>query len=452
MAKYFGTNGIRGLLDFLTPEFASRMGAAFGTWTKGGKILLARDTRLSGEMLESAVLAGLLSVGCSVTKLGICPSPTVEFMVRKLGASGAITITASHNPPEWNALKFVDSDSIAVSRERGEAIERIFESGKFARAKWSELKTVSNYDHACANHASAILEQVDKSIFKKRRPRIIIDCANGTTGTMAPELFKSLGCEVSTLNAQMDGHFPGRPSEPTEANIADLIASVRELKADMGIAFDGDGDRVVFVDEKGKFVIGDRIFALCEKIALAKAKKGSSIVTTVSTTNAIRDIAEKHGCKVHYCKVGAPYISEEMKRLGAVMGGEEVGGVVWPAISYGKDGLMTAAKIVEAACSKPLSELVASVPKYFNAKTKVSCPSDQKHMSVAKVAQLSSKDGKVNSIDGMRIDFADNSWVIVRASGTEHYLRVFAEAKSEARAKALMEKYETMAKAAVSSG
>jgi phosphomannomutase/phosphoglucomutase len=461
----FGTNGIRGLLDRLTPEFASRMAASFGTWIKnnnasgnparsgteaGCNILLARDTRTSGKMLEGAVMAGLLSSGCSVTKLGICPSPTVEFSVLHQKAAGAITITASHNPPEWNALKFVDAQSIAISRERGAEIEKIFESNSMKRAAWDELKPVVKYDAACSDHMAAILGYIDASAFKKKKPRLVLDCANGTTGRIAPALFKSLGCSVTTLNAQEDGHFPGRQSEPTEANIQDLIASVKELKADMGIAWDGDGDRVVFVDERGKFVIGDKIFALCEKMALAKAKKGSAIVTTVSTSNAIRDLAEARGCKVSYCKVGAPYISEEMKKLNAVMGGEEVGGVIWPSISYGKDGLMTAAKIAEAACSRQLSELVAAIPAYFNSKTKVPCAPAQKKPAMEKIAKAMGHKGTLTTIDGIRVDFNRDSWAIVRASGTENYLRIFAEAKTPEKAQELMQQYEKIAKAAAS--
>jgi phosphomannomutase/phosphoglucomutase len=395
-------------------------------------------------------MSGLLSVGCTVTKLGICPSPTVEFAVLKHKAAGAITITASHNPPEWNALKFVDAQSIAISKERGEEIERIFESHGYKRAAWNELKPVEKYEEACSDHTKAILAAVDASAFRKKKPKLVLDCANGTTGRIAPALFKSLGCSVTTLNAQEDGHFPGRHSEPTEANIQDLIASVKELRADMGIAWDGDGDRVVFVDERGKFIIGDKIFALCEKMALAKAKKNSTIVTTVSTSNAIRDLAEVRGSKIHYCKVGAPYISEEMKKLNAVMGGEEVGGVIWPSLSYGKDGLMTAAKIAEAACSRPLSELVAAIPAYYNSKTKVQCAPAHKKPAMEKIAKAMGNKGKLTTLDGIRVDFNRDSWAIVRASGTENYLRIFAEAKTPEKAQELMQQYEKIAKAAAS--
>jgi len=447
MAKYFGTNGIRGKLDLITPEFASRMAAAFGSWIGGGKILVARDTRTSGEMLESAVVAGLISAGCEPVVLGIAPAPTVEYAVLNLKANGAINVTASHNPPEWNALKFVDGKGIAVSQERGVEIEKIFEASSAKKAPWDQMKKVSHYSSACSDHAKTVRAKLDTSLLKKRKLSIVLDCANGTVGLIAPEFFKSLGCRVTTLNAQPDGTFPGRNSEPTEANVQDLIASVKATGADMGIAWDGDGDRVIFIDEHGKFVIGDRIFALCVQLAL-KERKGP-VVTTVATSNAIKDLAEKHSAKLHRTKVGAPYISEEILKLNGVIGGEEVGGVVWPSVCYGKDGIMTAAKIAEAACKKPLSKLVEGLPTYYNAKTKVAVKPGMKARAMERIKSLVKGKGTPTYIDGVRLDFK-NSWVIVRASGTENYLRIFAEAKDEKTANSLMSEYAKIAAKACS--
>ena len=447
MAKYFGTNGVRGKLDLITPEFCSRMAAAFGKWIKGGRVLVARDTRTSGEILEAAVASGRVGAGCEPIVLGIAPSPTVEFEVLRLKPNGAIIVTASHNPPEWNALKFVDRRGIAVSWERGEEVERIFESRPPATASRSGPKAVQRVSTACSEHADAVKASLNATLFRKRKPTLVLDCANGTVGRLAPDLFKSLGCQVTTLNAQEDGAFPGRPSEPTEANIGDLMESVKAMGADAGIAWDGDGDRVVFVDEHGKFVIGDRTFALCVQIAL-KEKTGD-VVTTVATSNAIRDIAEVFGAKIYRTKVGAPYLSEEVLKRKAVIGGEEVGGVVWPSISYGKDGIMTAAKLLEAVCREPLSKLVASIPAYFNAKTKVPVKPGTKLRAMKRVMKLTKGKGMITLTDGVRIDFKD-SWVIVRASGTEDYLRVFAEAKEKGRAESIMREYEKLATAAAS--
>ena len=268
MAKYFGTNGIRGKLDEMTPEFACRMAAAFGIWSGRGLILVGRDTRTSGQMLADAVRSGLLSAGCGVLDLGIATAPTVELMVHRLGAEGAITITASHNPPEWNALKFVDSKCIAVSKERGEEIEEIFErfgsgegTGKAKTGKnigkgagtaaWNEIKSAQEYERALDEHIETILAHADVERMRRRKLRLVLDCGNGTAGLIAPQLFRRLGCKVVTLNAQPDGFFPGRSSEPTRENIRDLIEGVKATGADMGIAWDGDADRVIFIDEKG---------------------------------------------------------------------------------------------------------------------------------------------------------------------------------------------------------
>lgn len=451
MAKYFGTYGIRGRLDLLTPEFASSMSAAFGTHIGGGKILIGTDTRTSRKMLKSAASAGLLSSGCEVIDLGVVPSPTLEFEVKRMKAAGGVIVTASHNPPDWNALKFVGKDGIGISREKGEAIEKIFEGKKQKAVPWDGIRDAVKYRTAIQDHLSEIRRHIRADAISRRRPFLILDCGNGTAGLSAPYLFRELGCKVITLNSQPDGFFPGRNSEPTEANLKDLISSVKALKADMGIAWDGDADRVIFIDEQGGYVWGDKSFALCAKMAL-REKKGK-VVTTVATSDVVKEVAEKSGGKMEYVKVGAPYIAERMAEKNAVIGGEEVGGVVWPEISWGKDGLMTAAKIVEESCvaGRPLSALVASLPAYFNAKGKVDCGGKDKAKILAKIKEAFAKEknAKAITIDGVRLSLPDG-WVIARASGTENYFRVFAEAKSQARADELLARYKKIVGSIVS--
>ncbi len=349
MASYFGTYGIRGKLDLLTPEFISEMSAAFGTHLGGGTVLVGTDTRTSRKMVKNAAIAGLLSSGCEVIDLGVVPSPTLEFEVKRMGAAGGIIVTASHNPPDWNALKFVGRDGIGISKEKGETIEKLFAAKRHRPLAWNEIRDSARCNSAISEHLAEIKKHIKSSAISGRKPFLILDCGNGTAGLFAPRLFRELGCRVITLNAQPDGFFPGRNSEPTEANIADLIACVKALHADMGIAWDGDADRVIFVDERGGYIWGDKSFALCIRMKL-REKKGL-VVTTVATSDVTKETAEKGGGKMEYVKVGAPYISEKMLALNAVLGGEEVGGVVWPEISWGKDGLMTAAKIVEEMCA-----------------------------------------------------------------------------------------------------
>ncbi|MGV8084783.1 MAG: phosphoglucosamine mutase [Candidatus Bilamarchaeum sp.] len=440
MAKYFGTNGVRGKFDELTPELSYKICAAIGLYFNCGTILIARDARLTGPAITHSAISALSSVGCNVIDLGVCSSPTAEFMVEHLKADGCIIITASHNPPEWNAIKVVDGKGIAISSKRGEEIESLMSKQKLT--SWDMVGKISHHELAAKEHINAILGQVDKT--KTNGKKIVIDCANGTAALVAPKLFASLGCEVITINGQIDGRFPGRPSEPTETNVKTLIDTVISTSANAGIAWDGDGDRVIFVDEEGKYIIGDLVFALCLMWKLSKSK--GDVVTTVATSKAAYDVAKSFGSKVRYTAIGAPYLCEEMVRSKAAMGGEEVGGVIWPEFSLAKDGFLTAAKMVEAIDQKPLSKWLSGVPKYYNVKLKIEANASAKQKLVDSVLAHAKKNKlSYTTVDGVRIDFPD-SWVIVRASGTENYVRVFAEAKTLEKAKALSEEYVKIAK------
>ncbi len=442
MAKYFGTNGIRGLFSELNPQFAIDVARAIGAYFGHGKILVARDARITGECLKHAVVAGLQSVGCQVVDLDYSAAPTAEFMVKKLKADGLIIITASHNPPEWNALKVVDADDVTVSRERGEAIEKLM--GRADSVSWDRVLPCIPYKAAAHEHADAIIGLVDAAKIKSRRPKLVLDCGNGTAALIAPALFERLGCELVVINASMDGRFPGRPSEPTEANVSGLIAAVKSSGADAGIAWDGDGDRVVFVDEKGSYVIGDRVFALSVLWKLGRGSKGD-IVTTVATSRAAEDVAARFKCKTRYTAIGAPYLSEAVAKEPAAIAGEEVGGVIWPELSLAKDGFMTAAKMAEALCEKPLSAWLGGIPVYYNVKKKLGADTKAKKEIVSRaLAHAKGKKLDCVTVDGVRVNFRD-SWVIVRASGTENYARVFAEAKSEAEAEKLAEEWKKIA-------
>jgi phosphomannomutase/phosphoglucomutase len=381
----------------------------------------------------------LSSVGCEVIDLGIVSSPTAEYMVKKMKADGCIIISASHNPPEWNALKVVDGEGLSLSRERGEEIEKLLDG--IPLAGWDEVGSITSYENATAEHIEAIMDLVDAGKIKNKK--IVLDCGNGTASVIAPALFRKLGAEVLTLNSHLDGRFPGRGSEPTEANVGELKAMVKSSNAEAGIAWDADGDRVIFVDESGNYVIGDKVFALC---ILWKKEKGD-IVTTVATSKAVEDIVQKTGHRTHYTRIGAPYLSEEMHRAGenAILGGEEVGGIIWPELSLAKDGFITGAKLAEALCEKPLSAWLEDVPAYQNVKIKIEADEEGKKEMVARVLDHA-KENKLGfiDIDGVRINFED-SWVIVRPSGTEECIRVFAEARSEEEAQELVERYRKIA-------
>ncbi len=438
----FGTNGVRGKFDMLNPELALKLAKAIGRYFKCGKILVARDGRLTGECLKHAVISGLESTGCDVVDLDCTSAPTAEFMIKKLKADGLVIVTASHNPPEWNALKVVDGNGITISKERGEEIEKLMGT---PADEWRKVKPSTSYPNATKEHIEAILKHIDIDSIRKRRPKIVLDCGNGMAALIAPQLFAELGCEIILLNEKVDGNFPGRPSEPTEANVEKLLHTVKKTKADGGIAWDGDCDRVIFVDEKGTFIVGDKVLALCESLKLRKGNILRAVVTTVATSKVVEDVATKYGCNTIYTKIGAPYLSEEMLRSNAIIGGEEVGGVIWPELSLAKDGFLTGAKMAEMICEKRLSEWVEEIPAYFNEKTKIECNDEGKRKIVDGMMKYA-KEKKLTTItvDGVRINFPD-SWVIVRASGTENYVRVFAEAKTKEKAKQLMEEYRKIA-------
>jgi len=441
--SYFGTNGVRGRFDELTPELSMKLAQAIGIYFKRGKIILARDCRVTGEILHSSAAAGLASVGCEVVDLGMVSSPTAEFMIKKLAADGCVIITASHNPPEWNAIKVVDGKGIAISRKRGAEIEKHLR--KITLAEWNKVGKMMPYVFATEDHVEAIKKLVDTGKIAKRKPKIIVDCGNGTASVIAPKLLKELGCEILSMNSHPDGRFPGRPSEPAEVNVQELLAAVKSAKADAGIAWDADGDRVIFVDERGGYVIGDKVYALSVLWKLRKQK--GDVVTTVATSRAVEDVAERFGCKVRYTAIGAPHLCEELVKKPAVIGGEEVGGVIWPEMGLAKDGFLTAAKLAEALCEKPLGAWLKEIPAYYNVKLKIEADSEAKKKAIVERIRAYAKKNRLPciNVDGVRVNFKD-SWIIVRSSGTENYVRLFAEARSMADAQKLAKEYGAIAK------
>jgi phosphomannomutase/phosphoglucomutase len=449
----FGTNGVRGKLDALGPELAFGLSASFASWCDGGKILLARDMRLTGPMLHAAAKAGIMAAGKNALDIGIASSPVAEFTLSRQKASGLIIVTASHNPPEWNALKFVDAHGVAVSRERGEEIEQMALAKKQPLADWSKAGKEELLGGAAAQHAAALVAAVDADKIRKKKPRVVLDFGNGTS-SLSAGVFASLGCEVFAINEKMDGSFPGRPSEPSEQNVQRMLRAVRENSADFGVAWDGDSDRVVFADEGGNWIVGDRGFAISAVQACREAgeKKKKVVVTTVATSRAVEDACAALGAKTAYTKVGAPYLSEKMAELGsaAVSGGEEVGGIIWPRFSLAKDGIFAAAKICEMVCEKKLSECLSELPVYYNSKAKPEAAPGKKAAGLqAAKKHAEGSGGRLTLIDGVRSDFEDG-WVIVRASGTENAMRIFAEATGKKKAEHLMKEYSEVVARAIS--
>ena len=330
----FGTNGVRGKLDVLTPQLAFGISAAFAGWCKPGKVALesspgstarnrpapiaiAHDMRLTSPMLHAAAKAGIMAAGRDVLDICLASSPVSEFALAQHKAAGLIIVTASHNAPEWNALKFVDGRGIAVSQERGAEIERMALGKKYPVADWSGAGREEPLVGAAQEHASSVVSSLDAEKIRKRKLRIVLDFGNGTSA-LSRQVFEKLGCEIISLNEKIDGNFPGRPSEPVEQNVQEMLHAVKKNSADFGVAWDGDSDRVVFADEKGNWIVGDRGFAVSAAQACRerKGQREKSVVTTVATSRCVEEACKALGVETVYTKVGAPYLSEKMVEHG----------------------------------------------------------------------------------------------------------------------------------------
>lgn len=435
--RLFGTFGVRRRAnEVLTPEFASKLAAAYGTLVKG-KVAVGGDTRTSTPMIKHAVISGLLSSGCAVMDLGILPTPAVQYAVRNYCVGGVI-ITASHNPPHDNGIKFVDTDGIGIPDDMEEKIEDMFFDENPERVSWDNIKEVETNSNIIDEYIDSVIGRVDGEAIKKANLKVVVDCGSGAACFTTPYLLRRLGCQVTTMNCQPDGFFPGRNPEPTEDNLKDLINAVKNLGADLGIAHDGDADRTICIDENGDFVFGDKTFALVEK-AMLKENGGGLIVTTVATSSAIYDIAEEYNGEVIATRVGDLLVARELKDKNGLFGGEENGGLIFPDFVYGRDAALTTAKIVEIISNenKPLSELIEELPSYRSEKKKVECPDELKSEVMGKIAEAT-REFEVDTKDGVKI-FTDEGWVIIRPSGTEPIFRCFAEAKNEEDAKKMAE-------------
>ncbi|MEW6221761.1 MAG: phosphoglucosamine mutase [Candidatus Hadarchaeota archaeon] len=429
MAKLFGTFGVRGLANKeLTPEMAFKLALALANHLGGKKkVAVGHDNRTSSVMIENAVTAGLLAGGCDVLRLGLTPTPVLSFAIPHFSCDAGVIITASHNPAEYNGMKFWGSDGAGFEREREKEIERALEVGK--TVGWQEIGKTAVAD-AIAPYIQSTLKKVPKF---KRKLRVVVDCANAVGTLVTPQLLRELGCQVISMNSQLDGTFPGRKLEPVPENLGELAKTVVACKADAGIAHDGDADRTLVVDETGKILSGDRVFAFAAMHHLM-GRKSPRIITTVATSSVIDDMAARLGGTVTRTRVGEPEIVGEFKKHGGDLGGEENGGVLFFDWTYCREGIMTAIQFMAAVDESggTVSELNSTLPNYYQVKQRAKCPNELKQKVLEVLSERFSK-YKLNRIDGLRVDF-DDGWLLLRPSGTEPLFRCFAEAKTEERA------------------
>ncbi|HDO19548.1 MAG TPA: phosphoglucosamine mutase [Thermoplasmatales archaeon] len=452
MTRLFGTNGVRGVVnEDMTGELALSLGGAIGTYFKNFKdrprIAIGTDARLSNNMLKSACTSGLLSVGCDVVDLGILPTPTLQFAVKERDFDAGVIVTASHNPPQFNGIKVIDGDGTELAKEQEEKIEEIYFNNAMDKAPWNKVGNLSTWNGAVDLYKDSIISKVDRKAISDKNFHVVIDCGNGAGAVVAPDMLRELGCRVTELNCELDGLFRGRPSEPIPENLGELMKLVRETGADLGIAQDGDADRAIFVDEKGNFVFGDQSFSLLAKYVV-EMNRGGIVVTPVSTSSSLEEVVKAAGGEVVYTKVGSPIVARVMKKVNAVFGGEENGGLIFPEHQYCRDSAMTIAKMLEllAKSGRSLSEMIGDLPRYELIKIKMHCPNDKKEKVLDLIKEKVKDDPsveKMDDTDGIKI-YTRDGWVLVRPSGTEPIFRIFAESKIKERAEELVRVYKDM--------
>ena len=438
MAKFFGTNGIRGIFDQdLSLEFVHYMTLAIGTFFGKGPILVGYDGRHSSPLLTKLVTSALNSVGTDSSIAGLIPTPCLEYAVRELGYTGGIMITASHNPPEYNGLKLVASDGVEISRDDENAIESIYDNKSWTRSTtWG---TTSNEPRAIQTYLDGILKCLDHKSITSKKFRVVLDLGNGTQAVTAPKLCEMLGCNVHVINDKIDGSFEGRGSEPKPDNLKELSNTVTRTLADFGIAFDGDGDRSMFCDNTGTILTGDKSALVLVQHILQKSS-GGTIVTGLNSSSSIENISHRYCSRVIRTKVGSVEISRTMTTNNALIGFEENGGFIYGPHNYVRDGCMTLGLVLELLSNtdKSLSEITYDLPVSFTTKDKIQCNSSL----VPKVFDVLKEEySDADTTDGIKITLDSNTWVMIRPSGTEPILRVYAEAATRDALDSLITKY-----------
>ena len=433
-------SGVRGrVAEALTPEVVATFAAAFGAWaSRDGnlKVVVGRDSRVSGPMFTRIVHGALESVGCTVIDIGMAPTPTIQLAVEHHHAAGGLGITASHNPIEWNALKFIGPSGLFLSAAEGAEMRALLDSG-IPSATWDQLGHITRDDEAVARHLEQLLALpwLDVEGIRSRRFRVALDCCHGAGSVIMPALLSELGCEVYGINMESDGRFH-RPPEPVAENLGELEALVRATQAHVGFATDPDVDRLALVLDDGKAPGEDYTLAFAVRTVL-RHRRGP-VVTNLSTSKVVSDVADEMGVPFHFAKVGEVNVALAMRDLGATIGGEGNGGVILPELHLGRDAPLGAALMLQLMHEegRPLSQLKAERPQYVIVKDKLDRP-DAPLDAVYEALRTAFADARADTQDGLRLDWSDR-WVHLRPSGTEPIVRVIAEAPTDAEARALI--------------
>ena len=441
--KLFGTSGIRGVYgEKTTPQLALELGRAIGTLDYK-TVSIGRDTRLSGDLLKHALIAGLMSAGCSVTDFRYAPTPVVSYGTRKLGADCGIMITASHNPAEYNGFKLCNSEGKAFGQGDEAKVEKIiFEKG-FKDASWDKVATEVDYYDVSADY----VEEVAKRFKLEGEFKVLIDSANGAAFGISPLLLQKFGYDTISINEDADGSFPNRHPEPSHKNLEHSARLAKKNKCNIGFCHDGDADRMMAVDDKGSVVNFDKFLAfLCKKMVEESGKK--TVVTTVDASMLVDEYLE--GIKVIRARVGDVFVANEVEKHNACFGGEPSGSYIFPEFGLWPDGIygiFKTLKFLEEE-KRQMSEMLARIPEYPFSRTKLTCPNEKKEVVMAAIKSMIPEDAELSEVDGARFDFGD-AIVLVRPSGTEPIIRVNVEAKDKERLKKLENEWHNKVKGAI---
>ena len=446
-------SGIRGTIggvpdDNLTPIDAVKFAAAYGTWLKKHiyktrvKVVVGRDARISGEMVQNLVQYTLVGLGIDVVDIGLSTTPTVEVAVTMEQADGGIILTASHNPKQWNALKLLNNKGEFLNAQEGEEILHIAAANEFTFAEVDALGHITHNDTYIQRHIDAVLSLLPLATLeaiRKRKFKVAVDAVNSTGGIAIPLLLERLGAEVVPLYCEPNGQFPHNP-EPLKEHLSDICAKVVEVKADLGVVVDPDVDRLALITEEGEMFGEEYTLVACADYYLGK-KKGN-VVSNLSSSRALRDIAEKHGVEYAAAAVGEVHVVTKMKEVNAVIGGEGNGGVIFPELHYGRDALVGVVLFLSLLVEKGItvSALRRSYPAYFMSKNKIQFTTGLNPDKVLLAMQEKYAHEQITTIDGLKIDFPF-SWVHLRKSNTEPIIRIYTEAKTQAEADALATRF-----------
>ncbi len=439
-----GVSGVRGVVgESLSPVLVADFAAAFGEFAGGGRVLVGRDTRSSGEMYENAVAAGLLSVGIQPVLTGILPTPSLQVAVRETSASGAIAITASHNGNEWNALKFIGADGLFLNQIANDELLDIYNQPDSNYVPENRIRTEKLMYDAFRIHQEKILRSVDTDAIRKKHFRVAVDCCNGVGALYSRKFLEAFGCEVISIFDTCGNGFE-RPPEPVPANLGALSECVKKHHCAVGFAQDPDGDRISLVSESGA-IPGVQNSAALIAGHLIRNNRSGTVVLNIQTTTAIEQIAGECGVEVLYCPVGEVNVTDAMNASGAFLGIEgSSGGIIYPKISMCRDSYAAMAVVLEMLAQRGMTidSMLETLPCLSSVSVKVLCPSAQAGVNALREIRSRYLDRNPIVVDGVRIDMGGGAWVLLRRSNTEPVIRILAESSEESTAERLARDFE----------